>query len=91
MNDLIKDIAKIAELPYKDGKVKYSGDWIDPLLDSMRAKALRNELMVIYKVGLRFQSCGFIDAYVYGNYKITDTSPNKVIFLAIRESNKDKL
>ena len=88
---LIKDISKIVELPYKEGKVKYSGDYIDPLLNSMRAKALCLEMLDIYGLDLiktrSARAAGGDNMVKY----CKDKSINRVILLAVRENNSDKL
>jgi len=92
---LIKDIAKIAELEYGNGRVLCHGDWVNPLLDSMRAKALCWELMVTYKVSLldEFYTgvSGVWVAEIHPAEYTKDKNPNKALFLAIVESNKDEL
>jgi hypothetical protein len=98
MNDekLIEAVAKIAELEYKDGKVLYYGDWIDPLKKSLRARALCHELLVIYGVTFDFyidQGTKYFFGYIEDENDNVITIPDcdnlkKFIFLAIEASKE---
>lgn len=86
---ICKRIAEIIELPYKDGLLKYKGDWINPMLDSMRAKSLCLELIIIYKLNvipvLNYYSV--ISHNKKQSYFTSNENINKAICLAVIKSN----
>ena len=100
MNDLeiTKRIADIVGCEYEGNNLVLAyGNWIDPLLDTMRAKAWCFDLMVGY--GVTFESCqfykGMFTAFTYSEHgvkvlpKAHENSPNKAICLAIIAAHED--
>lgn len=89
--EIIKRIAEIVGCPYDDtGLIQAYGNWIDPLLDTMRAKAFCFDLMIKYKVDVSHYIDGTVDAYIdFNNQGATDSDANKAICLAIIKANSN--
>ena len=102
MNDLTdleicEKIAEIVGCPYDDGLVQAYGNWINPLLDTMRAKAFCFDFMVEYHVVIKWiglnqealkpkcQACSEANSLAC----ISDESINRAVCLAIIEANSD--
>ncbi len=89
--EIIKRIAEIVGCQHDDsGLVMAYGQWINPLLDVMRAKAWCFDLMIEYSVW-RWSNPGndWFTATIKGKQGFTEANTlNKAILLAIIEANK---
>ena len=77
--EICKRIAEIVGCPYDDGLIQAYGNWINPLLDTMRAKAFCFDLMVAYAGTYESQTL----------YAFSKANPNKAILLAIIKANSN--